>query len=132
MNDLLALLLVVLGGRADGCGVLTGLDVLRAHAYATSDASELAGVYVPGPVLDAEREQLERWTQRGIRLRGVRMERKSCTVVGKDLVVSERLGTTTAVMPNGTERVLPADDWSERRIRLEYVSGRWRIAAVSG
>jgi len=122
--------LSAIAGAAAPCWVLDGLDAERSEAYARSDRAALAELYAPGAVaLAADLALFDRYRERGLRIRDLRVERRSCTVVEPGRVlVTERLRRPVAVLPDGDERTLPGGGWSERLIRLEFTGGRWRLA----
>lgn len=131
MGELIAAFVLLLAPLPDRCDALAALDVVRTAAWTTGDADLLGGVYDGGSG-GADIARLRQWRQRGIVVEGMRTRRSSCRDVGADRVeVVERLGTTVAVLPDGTPRALPQDDWDRRTVTLVRTDGRWRIGAVA-
>lgn len=133
MGDLIALLVTLLpSAAAEPCLIMEGLDVQRQIAYARADPAALTAIYTKESVAGAaDRRVLDDYRERGIRVRGVRLERRSCEPLSQDRVRSvERLGGAVAVLADGTERALPRDNWNEREITLVLQDGRWRIRDV--
>lgn len=133
MGDLIAVLATLLpSAAADPCLVVEGLDVQRQIAYARADPAALAAVYAEGSAAGtADRQMLTEYRDRGITVRGARLERRSCERLADDRVRSvERLGTAVAVLHDATQRALPRDNWNERDVTLVVEEGRWRIRDV--
>ncbi len=128
-------------GAGDGWrAVLATLDRRRAAAYDAADPELLARVYVRGsPALRRDRHLLTRYRERGLRVRGLRMDVSSLRVRRARgdrvvLVVRERLAGGTVTGPR-SHRPLPGDDADRRVLVLRRVDDRgdhrnWRIAAV--
>lgn len=125
-------------GQADvdaECLALGGLDVARAHAFASGDAALLERVYVDDALRAADARVLASYTGRGLTLRGVGTERLSCRVVARDatrveLDVVDRLGETWVVR-SGTRVALPVDEPTRRTVVLEHTPRGWQVAASS-
>lgn len=131
MNDVASILLVVLGGRADGCRILEGIDLERQVAYESVDPNALRALYADASAAQPDVDQLTAWRERGIGIQGARMVRRSCSGDATSMTVTERLGATWAVFTDGSRRRLPRDGWDTRTIGLQRVAGRWVIARVS-
>jgi len=116
--------------------LLHGLDGVRAEAFRTGDASVLKSVYPErSELLEADTRLLRTYTDRGMTLRGGRIELLATDVVRHDrsevvLDVVERLGPTRVVLDGGGTRVLPRDLPSRRRVTLRDTAEGWRIVAV--
>jgi len=130
MGDLLAALVLLLAPRADPCATLAALDVVRAAAWTTGDPELLRTVYAPGTGGE-DVGRLEQWRERGIEVRGMAVQRAACHAAGPRVTVTERLGPSEAVLPDGTRRALPHDGWDDRTVTLRWQGGRWRVAAVA-
>lgn len=133
MGDLIAVLATLLPSlSAEPCLVLEGLDVQRQVAFAQGNPAALAAVYAHGSSAGAaDLRVLEGYRERGVRVVGARLERRSCEALGERRVRTvERLGPAVAVLSDGTRRPLPRDHWDDRDVRLVVEEGRWRIAAV--
>ena len=125
-----------LAGQADldaECLALGGLDVARAHAFATGEAALLERVYVDEGLRTADERVLASYAERGLTLGGVGTERLSCRVVEREgrrveLDVVDRLGTTW-VEHDGRRFALPADEPTRRTVVLEQTLRGWQLAA---
>lgn len=115
--------------------VLADWDRRRAAAWAAGDPDGLAELYAPGSRAGrADVAMLRRWTARGVRVTGLRMQvldvRAAAPGGGRwELRVTDRLAGGQAV-GRRTRAALPRDGWSTRRIVLEQVAGVWRVAEV--
>ncbi|MGH3355745.1 MAG: hypothetical protein ACRDOJ_07580 [Nocardioidaceae bacterium] len=116
--------------------VLAALDLLRARAYAESDARLLRAVYTPrSRVLRVDRALLRRYHRRGVRVTGLRMRVIGLHVVerrGRHVVLRVREQVSGGVaISAGVRRMLSADEPETRLITLHRDHGAgWRIAAV--
>jgi len=131
------LLAAWLGGTDDDpeCLVLGGLDAARAQAFVSGDAQRLREVYVDARAASADVEVLQSYEERGLRLDGMLLVRKSCRVLDRSerrvtLDVVDRLGPTTVWTANGHHRDLPRDHPTRRVVVLAQTGVGWRIAAV--
>lgn len=121
--------------RTEAIAVLAAWDRRRAEAWAGGDLQALAGLYAPGSRAGREDvAMLRRWTARGLRVSGLRMQVREVTahdLAGErwELEVTDRLAGGLAV-GRGIRAALPRDGWSTRRIVLERVAGQWRVASV--
>jgi hypothetical protein len=116
--------------------VLSGLDALRARAYADLRPGLLRRVYTPrSRVLRHDRALLRRYQQRGLRVVGLRIRvlglredtRRDGRVV---LRVRDQVASGTLVGATGRRR-LPGDAADARAITLRESDGRWLISAVT-
>jgi hypothetical protein len=116
--------------------VLSGLDALRARAYAELRPGLLRRVYTPGSrVLRRDRAILLRYRQRGLRVVGLRMQvlalREEARRDGR-VVLGVRDQLTGGTLVGATvRRLLPDDAPDARAITLRRSQGRWRISAVT-
>jgi hypothetical protein len=141
MDSVLALLWLLaawVGGADDhpACLVLGGLDAARAQAFVSSDEQRLADVYADERAARPDVEVLRSYRERGLRLHGMRLERRRCQVASDDpdrvvLDVVDRLAPTTVRTADGSWRRLPRDEWSRHTVVLRRVDDAWRIASVS-
>jgi serine/threonine protein kinase len=69
---------------ADASTILTQLDALREHAFATRTSLLLTGVYLDGPLLTADEQELNRLVPTGCGLEGARTSYTHVRVVGQD------------------------------------------------
>lgn len=115
--------------------VLRDWDRARAEAWAAGDVRALRRLYVPGSSAgERDAAMLRRWTDRGLRVRGMTMQvlsvelrrRTERTLV---LVVTDRLARAEAVGRSGRIR-LPRDGASTRRLVFRDRGGRWRLASA--
>lgn len=121
---------------ADGpVGVLHAWDRDRAEAWAAGDAAALAQLYVDGSRA-GERDvaMLRRWTERGLRVHGMRMQVLRVDVRRTSerrlvLVVTDRLTGAVAVREtDGARWDLPADRAETRRLVFRQTSDGWQLA----
>ena len=125
-------------GQADvdaECLALGGLDVARAHAFATGDADLLERVYASDELRAADERVLAAYAARGLALGGMGTERLSCRVVDRDdltveLDVVDRLGATWVVQ-DGRRTTLPADEPTRRTVVLQRTLRGWQVAGSS-
>jgi hypothetical protein len=116
--------------------VLSGLDALRARAYADLRPELLHRVYTPGSrVLQRDRALLLRYRQRGLRVVGLRVRllalREDTRRDGR-VVLRVRDRVTAGTLVGATvRRRLPGDAADARAITLRRVDRRWRISAVT-
>lgn len=121
----------------DPLTVLHAWDVRRARAWARGDRGALRDLYVPGSVAGRrDVAMLAAWEERGMRVRGMRMqvlaaEVREATADRVRLVVTDRLASAVAV-GRGTRVVLPRDAASTRTVLLRRWAGEWRVAEVRG
>lgn len=115
--------------------VLHAWDVRRARAWARGDRAALRDLYVPGSVAGRrDVAMLTAWDERGLRVRGMRMQVlavdvRQHTADRLRLVVTDRLASAVAV-GRGTRVVLPRDAASTRTVLLRRWAGEWRVAGV--
>lgn len=116
--------------------VLRDWDAARARAWSRAAPQQLGRLYLPGSAA-GERDvaMLQRWRQRGMRVRGMRMQVLSVTLRHRSarrlvLEVTDRLVGAVAVAPGGRRIALPQDRASARRLVFQLRSGRWVVAAV--
>jgi hypothetical protein len=113
---------------------LTGLDRVRAEAFATAAPDRLAEVYVTGS--RGEREDaatIASYARRGGRVAGAELRIVSCRVVRStadraQLEIVDRLGPARVVWDDGTSTALPRDRPSRRLVTLQRTAEGWRIA----
>lgn len=119
----------------DWPAVLDRLDRRRERAYAAEDPRLLRAVYVSGsPVLRHDLATLRAYSDRGVRLTGVRLRTLDVESLGRggryvQLHVVDQLDRPTAHGADGTVR-LPRDQATARVIVLRDATDGWRIAAV--
>lgn len=136
MIDWLLVLVAALGGSPDpGCLVLGALDERRAHALEHDDPAALAQVYRPGStLLAADEAVLDAYRERGLRLRGGRVERLACTTAQEEpgrfeVDVVDRVAEAAVEAPDG-RRALPRDRPSRHVVTLVWTSEGWRVERV--
>jgi hypothetical protein len=116
---------------------LSGLDEIRAEAFATSDPARLDRVYVRGSRAgEADASTIADYRKRGGRILGANLRVISCRVVSASssrgrLDVIDRLGPARVAWADGSVTALPRDEPSRRVITLVRTSEGWRIAGVS-
>ena len=116
---------------------LSGLDEVRAEAFATTDAGLLDRVYVRGSrAAEADARTIADYRERGGRILGAELRVISCRVLSASssrarLDVIDRLGPARVVWADGSATELPRDEPSRRVITLVRTSEGWRIAGVS-
>ncbi len=119
----------------DPLAVLHAWDVRRAEAWARGDLQALRDLYAPGSVAGRrDAAMLRAWTERGLRVRGMRMQVLAADVRARSrhrltIAVTDRLATAVAV-GGGTRVSLPRDVASTRTIVLTRAAGEWRVASV--
>lgn len=123
--------------RTGGIAILRDWDRHRAAAWRTGGLRALGELYVAGSRAGrADRAMLAAYVERGLRVRGARMQVASVDVERADddrvvLLVTDRLSATAAATgPRGVLR-LPRDRWSSRRIVLVHRDERWQVARVT-
>lgn len=132
-----ALVSTGLGASAapDPMAVLHAWDVRRARAWARGDRQALRELYVPGSTAGRrDVAMLAAWHERGLRVRGMRMQLLAAQVRARSagrlvVVVTDRLAGGVAVGP-ATRLPLPRDAASTRTVVLRRVAGEWRVAEV--
>ena len=120
---------------AAALAVLRAWDVRRAAAWADGDAAAVGSLYTPGS--DAgrgDRAMLRRYAERGLRVRGLRMQvievsLRSRSVGRIVLDVTDRVAGGVVVGP-GVRTRLPTDRATRRIVVLRRVAGEWRVDAV--
>lgn len=116
--------------------MLSGLDALRARAYADLRPGLLRRVYTPGSrVLQHDRALLLRYRQHGLRVVGLHLRVLALREdTGRDgrvvLWVRDQVTDGTLVGATG-RRPLPGDAADARAITLRRSDGRWLISAVT-
>jgi hypothetical protein len=122
--------------RVAPLAVLAGWDADRSRAWRDGDPQALATLYTAGSRSGrADRTLLAAYAARGLRVRGLEVQRASVEVeaVTTDrmvLLVTDRLVATTVSRRGSRPVELPRDDWSTRRVVLRRVGERWRVAEV--
>ncbi|UMG92716.1 hypothetical protein [Nocardioides sp. TF02-7] len=112
--------------------VLHSWDRARAAAWARGDVDALRRLYLPGSVAgDHDVAMLRRWSDRGLRVRAMRMQLLAARtrVESADrlvLLVTDRLATATV----GAGLRLPRDRVSTRRLDFRRTTDRWVLASV--
>ncbi|KRB73035.1 hypothetical protein ASE01_19865 [Nocardioides sp. Root190] len=115
--------------------VLRDWDRARAGAWEHGDVRALRRLYVRGSEAGArDVAMLRRWTERGLRVRGMAMQVVALTLHERTgrrlvLVVTDRLVGAVAI-GDGREVSLPRDGETTRRLSFRKVGGRWVLAAV--
>lgn len=116
--------------------LLTRLDRWRTAAWREGDADLLTHVYMASSdVLNADRRMLDRYRDRGLTVRGVRLIFGQVAVVERTrqrvvLDVIDQLDSMRAAEKAGSTFPLPRDQPSRHRIALRRGSTGWLIAAV--
>jgi hypothetical protein len=114
---------------------LRAWDAERAAAWASGDPHRLTSLYTPGSVAGRhDRAMLEAWVDRGLVVRGLRTQLLSVRELAHTpstwtLQVTDRL-VGGVVVGRGARRPLPRDEATTRTVRLRWVDGAWRVAAV--
>ena len=115
--------------------VLRAWDVRRAAAWAAGDETALTALYTDGSAAGRrDREMLGRYVDRGLRVRGLRMQVLAGSVRSRTadriaLVVTDRVAHAV-VVGRGVHAELPRDRASRRAVVLRRVAGEWRVAQV--
>jgi len=116
---------------------LSGLDEVRAEAFATADAGLLDRVYARGSrAAAADARTIASYRGRGGRILAADLRVISCRVRSASasrarLDVIDRLGEARVVWADGSVSELPRDEPSRRLITLVRTNEGWRIAGVS-
>jgi hypothetical protein len=118
--------------------VLHAWDERRAAAWAAGNASALAALYTPGsPAGSADLKLLRRYAERGLRVRGMRMQvlgARTLTVRPHllELEVIDRLASAVVFRIDDPQVLgrLPSDAATTHRLVLRRVDGRWLVARV--
>lgn len=122
--------------RTGPLAVLRAWDRDRADAWRHGDVAALRRLYVPGSAAGrADRAMLSSYLDRGLRVRGLRMQVASADVQYADddrivLRLTERLAATATVTGVAGDLRLPGDGWSRRRVVLVDDGERWRVVSV--
>jgi len=121
--------------RTEPLTVLAAWDRSRADAWRLGDPAALGRLYAQGSATgEADRALLTAYTERGLRVTGLQMQREAVEVVSASaerivLVVTDRVVGAAAVGPRG--RIdLPRDDWSRRTVVLRASRDQWRVVVV--
>jgi hypothetical protein len=117
--------------------VLRDWDRARSAAWARGDVAALRRIYAPGsPVGAHDVAMLERWVDRGLRVRRIAMQvlavelrvRTERRIV---LVVTDRLADAVAAPAGGGEgTALPRDGLNTRRLVFRLTQAGWVLAAA--
>ncbi len=114
---------------------LDGLDTVRARAFAAGDGGLLAGVYAPGPLLDADRATLAAEVPAGCSLPGLRTRYtvRSWHPAGTAVVLTAEavLPPTVLRCPGAPERAVPGAGPTVLVITLAPADGGARIVGQS-
>jgi hypothetical protein len=119
----------------DALAVLRAWDGRRARAWAASDVVALGRLYTVGSRSGRhDRALLEAYADRGLRVRGLRMQVLAVDVRSRSsrrmvLVVTDRLADAVAV-GHGVRVPLPSDRASTWLITFVRAAGEWRVAEV--
>ncbi|WP_344150122.1 hypothetical protein [Nocardioides koreensis] len=119
----------------DPVAALRAWDRRRAEAWAHGDLRALRDLYVPGSAAcRRDVAMLAAWSDRGLRVRGMRMqllaaELRTSSERRLEVVVTDRLAHAVAV-GRGTRVPLPRDAPSTRTVVLRRLAGEWRVALV--
>ena len=121
------------GPTVRAAAVLRGWDRARAAAWSRGAVGALRRLYVDGAGASDVR-LLEAYVQRGLRVRGLRMQVLALEVLVRRpgewrLRVTDRLARGRAVAA-GWARTLPRDRATTRTLRLVRAGGAWRMAEV--
>jgi hypothetical protein len=123
----------------EGLRVLSRWDEQRAAAYASGDAVALRALYAPGSGTGRrDAAVLRAYADRGLVVRGLRMQVLSCDVTFSGprrirLVVTDRLQGAFAVRGAARDPTairLPADQPSRRVVTFVRRAGRWLVVEV--
>lgn len=116
---------------------LDGWYADRARAYAAGDRASLAALHAPGSAVGRrDLRVLERYLARGLRVQGLRVDRRVLSVrptsaAGWRVVVVDRTRRATAVHPSGRTWRLPRGPWVRRTMVLEPVAVGWRLVSAT-
>jgi len=122
-------------GTAEALAVLRGWDERRATAWATSDVVALGRLYAAGSRSGRhDRALLRAYADRGLRVRGLRMQVLAVDVRASSsqrlvLAVTDRLVGGVAV-GDDVRVPLPSDQVSTRLVTFVRAAGEWRVAEV--
>lgn len=114
---------------------LSGLDLIRAEAFAAADPERLDAVYVHGSRMwRADADLIADYARRDSHVVGADLRLLSCRVLSSSartvrLDVIDRLGPARVVWADGTSRALPRDEPTRRTLTLVHTRQGWRIAA---
>lgn len=116
--------------------VLERLSRVRSVAWRRDDPQLLRRVYDPAAsALVKDQRRLRRYADRGLSVRGARLEFGPVRVLRRtpgvvQLRVIDQLRPAVAVGPNGQRFELPHDRPTRHSLVLHRRAGRWRIAEV--
>jgi hypothetical protein len=120
---------------AAALAVLRNWDVRRSAAWARGDAAAAGPLYTAGSAAGRrDRAMLRRYAERGLRVRGLRMQVLEASLLARSagrivLDVTDRVAGGVVVGP-GVRARLPTDRATRRIVVLRRVAGEWRVAAV--
>jgi acetyl esterase/lipase len=123
------------GEEAPALAVLRAWDVRRAAAWAMGDEEALRRLYTPDSAAGRRDVlMLRSWVERGLRVRGMRMQVLAVRVRQQRtdrvvLLVTDRLAGAVAT-GRGLRTVLPRDAASTRVLTLRLLGGSWRMGSV--
>jgi hypothetical protein len=121
----------------DWVGLLARLDTDRSRAFSAGSVAGLRAVYSDESApLRADTLLLQHYTDRGLRVDGLRMEVRDLRLMEYDSVeavlrVRDRIGSGRVVGARGREFALPPDAWTTHRITLRLTPAGWRISAIT-
>lgn len=122
--------------RTAPLAVLRAWDAARADAWVAGDAAALRALYTRSSRSGlADRRLLAAYDARGLRLRGLVVQRASVEVLRHTddrlvLLVTDRLTGGRVRTATGEQVALPRDRWSTRVVELAGGGGDWRVAEV--
>lgn len=121
--------------RSPEVAVISAWDRRRAAAYAAADVRALRALYRPASRSGAaDVRMLEEYVDRGLRVRGLRMQLLAVEVIRSDakrvlLEVTDRM-VGAEVVGRGEPVRLPVDRASHRRVGFVLVDGSWVVTEV--
>jgi hypothetical protein len=127
---------VAASDRTAPLAVLRAWDDARVDAWRRGDPGALASLYAGASRSgEADRRVLAAYGARGLRVRGLGVQRAAVEVQQATrermvLLVTDRLAGGWVRTPSGERVDLPRDRWSTRQVVLAVRGGEWRVVEV--
>lgn len=130
VSELILWLLLTVTPAHAPCAVFEAIDAQRGYAYAQESETLLNQVYASAELAKADAKMLRDYGKRDVRVVSLFMERDSCEPGEANSVeVVERLARVEIEFEDGSRRLLPIGEWTQRTVTLEF-ENHWRIAAI--